>query len=647
MSIINEMTVVAVLIPLLTSCVVGLGYSMSHRKAHSLTIAGLLLSFLVSVALLFNVAYYHETTNFIGYVWAASGQYQFDIGFLVDRLTALMMVTVTFVSLCVHIYSVGYMKGSPGYNRFFCYMSLFTFAMLMLVSANNFLQLFFGWEGVGFVSYLLIGFYFTKDTAAAGALKAFIVNRIGDVAFILALAALLDNFGTLDYAQIFKQVPLFTSHTVSILYFLHWHLLTMVAVLLFIGAMAKSAQFPLHVWLPESMEGPTPISALIHAATMVTAGVFLLARLSPLFSYAPSALSFVLIIGSTTALFLGLLAVVENDIKRIIAFSTMSQLGYMMAANGVSFYSGAVFHLMTHACFKALLFLAAGAVIVAVDHQQDIRQLGGLRKKLPVAYWTFLVGALALSAIPPFSGFYSKEPIIEAVHSATIYGSSYAYLCLLLGSFVTSFYIFRLFFLVFHGPESEASKNMNTKGLNQSPAMIRWPLIALAIPSVFLGLLCAPAMLFHAPSFLAGSVVGMQPHTYTGFLFMGRQTLHAILSWPCLLALLGIGVAALRYVFFPHYKLSCCFSWLQYILERRYGIDQLYQCIFVTGLRKVCKFYYSTIDVKWLDAGIVDGIGVGVQKAASGFRLLQTGYAYHYAFAFILAVLLFLVLIIF
>ena len=444
----HPLILVTVFAPLLGALIAGFfGKVIGRTATHRTLITLMICSFICAVWIAKLVFVDHQTYTGVLYSWAMDAHYAFNVGFLVDPLTALMLVVVTFVSLVVHIYTIGYMQDDPGYQRFFSYVSLFTFAMLMLVTANNFVQLFFGWEGVGLVSYLLIGFWFKTDAAANGSFKAFLVNRIGDMGFIIGIAAILTYFGTLDYNAVFTQAGNVANMKISIFHNTSWSVISVICIALFVGAMGKSAQVPLHVWLPESMAGPTPISALIHAATMVTAGIFMVARMSPLFELSPVALSLVLVIGATGGLFLGLLAFVENDIKRIIAYSTMSQLGYMMAANGVSAFSAGIFHLATHACFKALLFLAAGSVIVAMHHEQDIRKMGNLRKYMPITYITFLIGAWALAAIPPFSGFYSKEAIIEAVHQANIPGSGYAYVCLLLGSFATAYYIFRLFFL--------------------------------------------------------------------------------------------------------------------------------------------------------------------------------------------------------
>jgi len=478
MNSVKILSLITLLSPLLGCLMAGwAGRFIGKRGAHWITIVLMVVSFVCAISVFNLVVLQGKSFNGVIYSWGISGNFHFNVGLMIDRLTAVMMSIVTFVSMLVHLYSVGYMADDPSNQRFFSYVSLFTFSMLLLVTANNFFQLFVGWEGVGLVSYLLIGFWFTKESAAAGSLKAFIVNRIGDFAFIVGIAAILDYFGTLDYAPIFAKAESVAHVTISIFPGTSWSIMSVICILLFIGAMGKSAQVPLHVWLPESMEGPTPISALIHAATMVTAGVFMVARFSPMFEFSQVALSMVLIVGATGALFTGLLAFVENDIKRVIAYSTMSQLGYMMAANGVSAFNAGIFHLLTHACFKALLFLSAGAVIIAMHHDQDLRNMGNLKKYMPITYICFLVGALSLSAIPPFSGYYSKDSIIEAVHLSMIPGATYGYWCLLLGAFVTGFYIFRAFFMAFHTKErmsDEVRSHLKETHWTMMVSMIAW-----------------------------------------------------------------------------------------------------------------------------------------------------------------------------
>jgi len=476
-----------VLAPLFGSAIAGLfGRQIGRSGAHWVTIAGVAVSFILS-SVVFKSIVLDDAPTFNGavYTWLVSDGVQFEVGFMIDRLTALMMMVVTFVSLMVHIYTIGYMHDDPGYQRFFSYISLFTFSMLMLVMANNFMQLFFGWEAVGLVSYLLIGFWYKKESAIYANLKAFLVNRVGDFGFLLGIAAVLMYFNSLDYLDVFAAAPLMQDMTITVIPGYEWSLMTVICILLFIGAMGKSAQVPLHVWLPDSMEGPTPISALIHAATMVTAGIFMVARMSPLYELSETALSFVLVIGAITALFMGLLGIVQNDIKRVVAYSTLSQLGYMTVALGASAYSAAIFHLMTHAFFKALLFLAAGSVIIAMHHDQDIRNMGGLKKYMPITYWTSLIGSLALIGFPGTSGFFSKDSIIEAVHASHLPGSSFAYAAVLAGVFITAFYSFRMFFLVFHG--KERMDNHTRDHLHESPMVVTVPLVLLAIPSLLIG----------------------------------------------------------------------------------------------------------------------------------------------------------------
>lgn len=484
------------LLPLAGSLIAGLlGKKIGNTWTHRIAISFVGIAFLLS-CYLFNVMVLngHSPVDESIYTWATAGMLKFDVAFLIDRLSSMMIVVVLFISLMVHIYTVGYMADDPGYTRFFSYVSLFTFAMLILVLANNFLLLFFGWEGVGLVSYLLIGFWFKRESAVFGSLKAFLVNRISDVGFIIATAAVLMYFGSLNYQHVFQQAPSLINAGMEIFPNYDAPVITVICLLLFFGAMGKSAQVPLHVWLPESMEGPTPISALIHAATMVTAGIYMVARMSPLFEFSPATLSTILVIGGTTAFFMGLLAVTQNDIKRVIAYSTLSQLGYMAVALGASAYDAAIFHLFTHAFFKALLFLAAGSVIIALHHEQDMRKMGALAKRLPITYITFVVGTLALCAIPPFSGFFSKDVIIEAVHLSQLPGADYAYYCVLAGAFVTPLYMFRALFMTFHGKDHvERSLRDHIK---ESPWVVLIPLILLAIPSIISGQLLIGPMVF-------------------------------------------------------------------------------------------------------------------------------------------------------
>lgn len=647
----STILLLTILSPFTGSVLAGIGgHRIGNRASHWVTILGMAIAFACAVyffseIVLNSAPTFHHTF----YVWGSSSGFQFNVGFLVDRLTAVMMLTVTTVSLLVHIYSIGYMKGDPGYARFFSYMSLFTFFMLLLVSADNFLLLFFGWEGVGLVSYLLISFWFQRESAAQGGLKAFIVNRVGDFGFILGIAAIFTYFGALDYETVFKEAPLFANHLLVLHANLHVSLITVICLLLFVGAMGKSAQVPLHVWLPESMEGPTPISALIHAATMVTAGVYMVARLSPLFELSEMALSVVLVVGATGALFLGIVAVVQNDIKRVIAYSTLSQLGYMMAANGASAFSASIFHLMTHASFKALLFLAAGSVIIALHHEQDMRKMGGLRKKMPITYATFLVGALALAAIPPFAGFYSKDAILEVVHLATIPGSKYAYICLLLGAFVTALYTFRAFFLTFHGKprfDQETAAHVH-----ESPLVVTIPLIILAVLSVLSGIVLVHGMLYDPThSMLGNSVFVAQKYnffeevvaTYQNNLLLIKDAFTALPFWFCAS---GILIAWIFYVQFPYLPalFARAFAWIYAVLVHKYGFDALNDRVFVRGSRKLSDFFFNVADVKLIDGVFVDGSGHVITRLSALVRRLQTGYIYHYALAILVGLFGFLI----
>jgi len=649
---IKNLCLLIVLCPLFGALLAGLwGRQIGRVWAHRITISALAVAFFVSlyVAKLFLIDG-APVLNTVLYTWITGGSwfpFSFKLGFLIDPLTAVMLVVVTFVSLLVHIYSIGYMVEDSGYQRFFSYISLFTFAMLMLVTANNFLQLFFGWEGVGLVSYLLIGFWFHKESALQGSLKAFLVNRVGDLGFLLGIAVVLAYAGSLDYAHVFAQAPYLAGQTITIFSGHTYSLLTVICLLLFIGAMGKSAQIPLHVWLPESMEGPTPISALIHAATMVTAGVFMVARMSPLFEYSQTALSVVLVIGATGALFTGLLAIVMNDIKRVIAYSTLSQLGYMMAAMGVSAYSVGIFHLMTHACFKAALFLAAGSVIIAMHHEQDMRKMGGLMKKMPITYATFLLAGLALCAIPPFAGFYSKDLIIDAVHLATIPGAHYAYYCVAIGAFVTGLYTFRALLMTFHGKPRMSKEQW--EHAKESPWTVCLPLILLAIPSVCAGyLLLQPLILAH-PAWLSSSIV-----VHAGHDVMSRLTHDMTGPWMMMveapkslsfcLALSGMASAALGYVVMPRLpKYIAAYSGGIYrLLERKYGFDDFNDWFFVRGVRHLGNFFSNIGDRLLIDGMVVNGSGKMVSCLAAGGRRLQTGYLYHYVAVMVVALLVFL-----
>lgn len=647
---IKTLSLIALLAPLLGSLIAGwAGRFVGKRGAHWVTIVLMVISFSCAIAVLKLVVIDGGSFNGTVYTWGISGRLQFNMGFMIDNLTAVMMSIVTFVSMLVHLYSVGYMADDPSNQRFFSYVSLFTFAMLLLVTANNMFQLFVGWEGVGLVSYLLIGFWFSKESAAQGSLKAFIVNRMGDFGFILGIAAVLDYFGTLDYTTIFAKVPSLATTTISIWPGTHWSIITLICILLFIGAMGKSAQVPLHVWLPESMEGPTPISALIHAATMVTAGVFMVARFSPIFEYSQVALSLVLIVGATGALFTGLLAFVENDIKRVVAYSTMSQLGYMMAANGASAFSAGIFHLLMHACFKALLFLSAGAVIIAMHHDQDLRNMGNLKKYMPVTYVCFLVGALALSAIPPFSGFYSKDAIIEAVHLTNIPGATYAYWCLLIGAFVTGFYIFRAFFMAFHTKE-RMSEELRSH-LKETHWTMMVPMILLAIPSVVLGAALAQSIIYSLVPGLLGKSIFVLPKydvlsklaaEYPGYL---KQALDSVFTLPFWFAASGVFVAWLVVIPMPMIRdvLAKRLPILNKILVGQYGFDWLSEKAIVPGTQWFANLFFYTGDLKLLDDLIVNGSGRGINWISRVIRRLQSGYLYHYAFVMIVGLLGFLV----
>jgi NADH-quinone oxidoreductase subunit L len=552
-----------------------------------------------------------------------------------------MMVVVTFVSLMVHIYTIGYMHDDPGYQRFFSYIALFTFAMLMLVMSNNFLQLFFGWEAVGLVSYLLIGFWYTRESAIFANLKAFLVNRVGDFGFLLGIAAIYLHFGTLDYAAVFAMAPQHVATTVQILPGVNWMLMTVICILLFIGAMGKSAQVPLHVWLPDSMESPTPISALIHAATMVTAGIFMVARMSPLYELSETALSVVLVIGAITALFMGFLGIVQNDIKRVIAYSTLSQLGYMTVALGASAYAAGIFHLMTHAFFKALLFLGAGSVIIAMHHEQDLRKMGGLKKYMPFTFITAWVGTLALTGFPPFAGFFSKDAIIEAVHHSQLPGAGFAYFAVLAGVFVTALYSFRLMFLAFYG--KPRMDEHTRKHLHESPAVVVIPLILLAIPSVVAGWIYIKPMLFG--NFFGDAIKVLPQHNVLAqihFDGIGPFIAHGLQSAPFILAVLGFGLAWLLYLREPHLPdmIRDRIKPIYNLLVRKYGFDEFNQKVFAGGARFVGGLLWRIGDVKIIDGLAVNGTARAIGWLSSIVRHVQSGYIYHYAFAMIIGLFL-------
>lgn len=637
------------LLPLVGALAAGLFGKQLGRMGSAITANVLVgIAFLLSLYLFkVMVLEAHPAIDYVFYTWATSGMQHFDVAFLLDPLSATMMCVVLFVSLMVHVYTIGYMEDDPGFQRFFSYVSLFTFSMLVLVLSDNFLVMFFGWEGVGLVSYLLIGFWFKREAANLGSLKAFLANRVGDFGFILGIAAVFYYFGTLNYHEVFSQVTMVVPKSLQLFPGYEVGAITLICFLLFIGAMGKSAQVPLHVWLPESMEGPTPISALIHAATMVTAGIYMVARLSPMFEYSPAVLSFILVIGGTTALFMGFLAVTQFDIKRVIAYSTISQLGYMAVALGASAYQVAIFHLVTHAFFKALLFLAAGSVIIALHHEQDMRKMGGLASYLPVTYATFVIGTLALCAIPPFSGFFSKDMIIDAVHLCTTPGASYAYYCVLIGAFVTPVYMFRAMFMTFHGKERLDPK---LHGHVQEPAWVVWvPLVMLAIPSVIIGQILIDPMLFAHHPLLGDTIFVLPEHNvfheiakeYEGANLMALRAGETIAFW---FAMAGIVVAWLFTSGFPQWSeyLKTRFSWIYRILQNKYGFDEFNQYVLVNGTKDVGQLCYEVSDLKVIDATAV-GSGRSVRWFASVARHLQTGYLYHYALAMVLGILVFLV----
>jgi len=651
----QNLLLVVPLAPLAGCLVAGFfGKAIGRRGAHTVTILGVLLSFIVSVMVLKQVidgARFNATV----YDWMVLGGLKMEIGFLVDGLTAMMMAVVTFVSLMVHIYTIGYMEDDPGYQRFFAYISLFTFSMLMLVMSNNFLQLFFGWEAVGLVSYLLIGFWFKKPSAIFANLKAFIVNRVGDFGFILGIGLIAAYAGTLNYTEAFAKGGDLARITFP---GSDWMLITVACICLFIGAMGKSAQFPLHVWLPDSMEGPTPISALIHAATMVTAGIFMVARMSPLFELSDVALSFVLVIGAITALFMGFLGVIQNDIKRVVAYSTLSQLGYMTVALGVSAYSVAIFHLMTHAFFKALLFLAAGSVIIALHHDQDIRNMGGLRKYMPITWITSLIGSLALIGTPLFAGFYSKDSIIEAVHASHLPGAGFAAFAVTAGVFVTAFYSFRMYFLVFHGTERFHDKPHPAEAMgahddhpdderhpatpHESPAVVWVPLVLLAAPSVVIGYLTIGPMLF-GEFFNDSIAVDAARHPAMaelaeGFHGAAAMALHSLTSLPFWLALAGVVIAWWFYLMQPAIPalIKARFAWVYNLLDNKYYMDWFNEHVLAAGARVTGMGLWKGGDVGLIDGALVNGSARAVGAIAQLTRLLQTGYLYFYALVMLL-----------
>ncbi|MGA2564522.1 MAG: NADH-quinone oxidoreductase subunit L [Steroidobacteraceae bacterium] len=625
------------LLPLIAALLAGLaGKALGRTGAAGIAIAAVAASCALSLYVLKRLWADHlpnfDTTL---YTWLVSDGVRLQVGFQIDRLSALMMAVVTFVSLCVHVYTVGYMSDDPGFQRFFAYIALFTFSMLMLVMANNFMQLFFGWEAVGLVSYLLIGFWYTRPSAISAGLKAFVVNRIGDFGFVLGIAGILYYTRSLDYRDAFVAAPAIASHTMTLFAGHSWSAMTLICICLFIGAMGKSAQVPLHVWLPDSMEGPTPISALIHAATMVTAGIFMVARMSPLFEHSEAALSFVLVIGATTALFMGLVGVVNNDIKRVIAYSTISQLGYMTAGLGASGYSAAIFHLMTHAFFKALLFLAAGAVIIAMHHEQDMRKMGGLRRRMPVTYWTALIGSLALIGTPLFSGFYSKTALIDVVRESHRIGAGYAYFCLVASVLVTAFYTFRMMFMTFHGPERldhHAQEHFHDVGWN-----MKAPLVALAIPSLLIGYFALGPLLYG--NFFGGAIQVLPGHEA---LEAARAAFHGPLDWtlhefidlPLLLAALGVFGAWYFVLQRPDLADAAGqrLSWLYRLLINKYYFDWFNEHAIEPFTRALGFVLWRGGDELVIDGAMVNGSTRAIGRLALLARQIQTGFLYSYAF---------------
>ncbi|MFD1244342.1 NADH-quinone oxidoreductase subunit L [Paralysiella testudinis] len=653
------------LAPLFGSIMAGLfGKWIGRVGAHCVTIAGVAVSAVLSAWVLYGFATGQaQVFDQNVYTWLTMGGLDFSVGFLVDSLTAVMLVVVTSVSLMVHIYTIGYMQDDPGYQRFFSYISLFTFSMLMLVMSNNFIQLFFGWEAVGLVSYLLIGFWFKRPTAIFANLKAFLVNRVGDFGFLLGIALILGYFGgSLHYGDVFGNAPTLANATIELIPGQEWSLLTVTCILLFVGAMGKSAQFPLHVWLPDSMEGPTPISALIHAATMVTAGIFMVSRMSPLYEMSSTALNVVMISGAITALFMGFLGMIQNDIKRVVAYSTLSQLGYMTVALGASAYGIAVFHVMTHAFFKALLFLAAGSVIIGMHHDQDMRNMGNLKKYMPITWITMLIGSLSLIGTPFFSGFYSKDSIIEAVHASNLPASGFAYFALVASVFVTAFYSFRLYFMVFHGKEKwrEAKHDHHDDdhdhhhGLgpndnpHESPWVVTLPLVLLAIPSVLVGLWVIEPMLygnfFKDAIFVnteAHPAMAVMKEEFHGVLGMVAHSVQTPVLW---LAIAGVFTAWFFYMKAPHIpaKIAASVKPIYKVLDNKYYLDDIYYNVFAKGSRALGQFFWKVGDTFLIDNVLVNGSAKAVGALAGVVRRMQTGFIYTYATVMVLGVLVLL-----
>lgn len=627
------------------------GNWIGRRLSHTLTILGVFVAFVLSALTLKSVALDGARFNETLYTWMVVGGLKMEVGFMVDSLTAMMMVVVTFVSLMVHIYTIGYMEEDEGYNRFFAYISLFTFSMLMLVMSNNLLQLFFGWEAVGLVSYLLIGFWFNKPSAIFANMKAFLVNRVGDFGFILGIGLIAAYAGTLNYTEIFAKSSELGGFTFP---GTDWMLITVICICLFIGAMGKSAQFPLHVWLPDSMEGPTPISALIHAATMVTAGIFMVSRMSPLFELSDTALNFILVIGAITALFMGFLGIIQNDIKRVVAYSTLSQLGYMTVALGASAYSVAVFHLMTHAFFKALLFLGAGSVIMGMHHNQDIRWMGGVRKYMPITWITSLLGSLALIGTPLFSGFYSKDSIIEAVHFSHLPAAGFAHFAVLAGVFVTAFYSFRMYFLVFHGKErfdqnpdahhDDHHGHDEHHEPHESPWVVTVPLVLLAIPSVLVGFMFIQPMLF-GDFFKDVIFVDAAKHPAMAKLaeiFHGpvAMAVHGLQTAPFWLAVSGVALSYYMYMVNPALPagIKARVQPLYRLLENKYYLDWINENILARGARALGTGLWKVGDQAIIDGGVVNGSWKLVGAVSGVVRWVQSGFVFHYALVMILGV---------
>ncbi|MDA3912600.1 NADH-quinone oxidoreductase subunit L [Oleiagrimonas sp.] len=660
----TSILLIIALAPLAGAVLAGfVGRRIGRSGSHWVTILGVGLSCVLSFYVLYQLVWGGASNyNHNLYTWFQIGKFNASVGFMIDRLSAMMMVVVSFVSLMVHVYTIGYMADEENYERFFSYIALFTFSMLMLVMSNNFMQLFFGWEAVGLVSYLLIGFYHKRPSAIFANLKAFLVNRVGDFGFVLGIAAVLYFLGTLDYQTAFDHAPSLVGKTLQITQGHTWDAATVIGILLFIGAMGKSAQVPLHVWLPDSMEGPTPISALIHAATMVTAGIFMVARMSPIFELSSTALSFIMVIGATGALFTGMIGIVQTDIKRVIAYSTLSQLGYMTVALGVSAYAGAVYHLMTHAFFKALLFLGAGSVIIAMHHEQDMRHMGGLRKYMPITYITMWVGSLALCGVPFFSGYYSKDAIIEAAGEAHRWGAGYAYFCVLFGALVTALYTFRLMHMTFHGKErfkvvdSHAQEGHGKDHHHkpgelahppkESPWVVTIPLIMLAIPSLLIGYFTVGPMLYgtwfgkaiHVQQ--AHNVLAEMATHYHGAFSKG---LEGFAGWPFALVVLGFVITTYVYIFNPSMadRIKRVLKPVYIVLDRKFWFDEVYQAVFARGGVKLGRLFWKAGDTAMID-GAIDGSTGLVQRLASRMRRLQSGFLYHYAFAMILGLILLL-----